>query len=121
MSWQIINVGSGYDLTIGSALFYVNTNHGFISDNIHIGSTTNAGATWVTVYSGKEIYHDIHFLSDNVGYITDRNRILKTTDGGITWNREVGLVNGDFIEIHFKDLNHGWACGLGGTMLKYEK
>jgi photosystem II stability/assembly factor-like uncharacterized protein len=121
LSWQMINVGSGYQLNQCNGLFYVNPNHGFFSDDRQIAMTTDAGIHWNTIYSGKVGFHDIHFLSDSIGYIADVGRIMKTTDGGYTWTREVGLVSGSITEIHFKDANHGWACGLGGVMLKYEK
>jgi photosystem II stability/assembly factor-like uncharacterized protein len=121
LNWQLVNVGTGYNLNYASAVFFVNSNHGLFSDDTKIASTINGGTNWSTVYTGKQIYHDIHFLSDNVGYITDSSRILKTTDGGMTWSRVVGALSGAFIEIHFKDANHGWACGLDGAMFKYEQ
>ena len=66
-----------------------------------------------------DVYRDLHFVSGTTGYITEDKAIYKTQDGGNTWSTAVSLVSNYLIEVHFIDANHGWACGLKGTILKY--
>ena len=120
VDWQIVNTGGVIIPGFGS-VFFPDESHGYISDQLTIASTSNAGSSWTKSYTGMSTYHDIHFFSANTGYITDSLYILKTIDGGLTWNKEVILPGRLIIEIHFTDSNHGWACGPNGTILKYEK
>jgi photosystem II stability/assembly factor-like uncharacterized protein len=121
LTWQSVNVGSGYNFPKVSGLFFVNANHGLFADDKKVASTSDGGLTWNMVYSGQTPYHDIYFLSDSIGYITDRDQILKSTDGGITWTRVVKIGSGIFFELHFTDPNHGWACGGSDVFFKYEQ
>jgi photosystem II stability/assembly factor-like uncharacterized protein len=120
VDWQLINTGTVISPNI-SSVFFPDESHGYISDQLTIASTSNAGSSWTKSYTGTSAYHDIHFVSANTGYITDNQYILKTIDGGLTWNKEVSLSGRVITELHFTDSNHGWACGSNGTLLKYEK
>jgi len=73
------------------------------------------------MYSANPNYHDLHFLDDNLGYMTDGQYVLKTIDGGVTWTKEASIPRGIFYELHFMDINHGWAGGSHGTILKFTR
>jgi len=124
VDWQLIPGAFGNDRNM--AIFFLNSDTGYISSQSFAGQfiqrTQDGGATWTTIftaYGGP--YLDIHFVSDSVGYISEGTRIYKTEDGGNTWASEVHLVSSTLIELHFTDPNHGWACGAGGTILKYSR
>ena len=119
INWNLINTGS--TLFNATSVFFTDTSHGLISDNMSVTSTKNGGSSWTKIYEGTPGFHDIHFISSDTGYITDKTYILKTIDGGISWNKEVVLPWDTFVELHFTDANHGWACSMNGTILKYEK
>ena len=109
------------------AIFFLNSDTGYISRALYYGGnylqrTLDGGVSWTpnfTAYEGP--YLDIHFVSDKTGYISVNRRIYKTEDEGKTWTSEVNLVSNTLIELHFSDPNHGWACGLNGTILKYSR
>jgi photosystem II stability/assembly factor-like uncharacterized protein len=120
VDWQLISTPT-FNFSTSCDVFFLNTNTGYISDELSIGKSINAGSSWSKTFNGVSTYHDIHFVTDNIGYITDRTRIYKTTDGGNTWVKEVALLSNSLIELHFTDANHGWACGDGGTVLKFSQ
>lgn len=119
LSWQLINTGGQFNFSSSGVVFFENLNHGFVADATSVGATINGGVGWNKIYSGESVYHDVHFLDDNIGYVTDGQYILKTVDGGATWKKEVVVPGVQFFELHFTDKNHGWACGSGGTVLKF--
>jgi photosystem II stability/assembly factor-like uncharacterized protein len=121
VDWQPVNTGSEFNFQTSGVVFYVNPNHGFVADEFSVGASVDGGANWNKIYSGSDSYHDLFFLNDSIGYMTDGHYILKTVDGGITWTKEVSVPGIRFLELHFRDANHGWACGDNGVILKYEK
>lgn len=110
---------TGFDFSNGGNVFFRTSTTGFITDQFSFGKTNSGGASWTKTFTGTQTYHDIHFVTDNIGYITDGNRIYKTTDGGTSWKTEVFLVERPMVELHFTDVDHGWACGSDGTVLKF--
>lgn len=50
--------------------------------------TTNAGATWDTVYTTGTLYQ-VYFVNNLIGFAvgTSAVEVIKTTDGGLTWTR----------------------------------
>jgi photosystem II stability/assembly factor-like uncharacterized protein len=119
-TWQPVNTGSGYDLSQGGYVFFLDINNGYMSDNQSISKTTNAGAAWSKLQQGlAHGYHDIHFINTATGYFADYSFIYKTTDAGVSWSKVVSLADRGISEVHFTDVNHGWACGGNGTLLKY--
>ncbi len=124
IDWQRTNTDT-FNLDQGGAIFFLNTDTGYISNNTSIEKTVNGGASWNKVFTcTTSAYHDIHFVSSSVGYITDGSRIFKTSDGGNTWTKVVALaasITNSLIELHFTDPNHGWACGAKGAILKFNQ
>jgi photosystem II stability/assembly factor-like uncharacterized protein len=121
IAWQRVNTDT---ISVdGEGIFFLNADTGYISNSNSIYKTVNAGACWNKIFTGTYgTYHDIHFVSDNVGYITDRQYIFKTTEGGNTWQKVVAPASSknSLMELHFTDVNHGWACGANG-ILKYSE
>ena len=125
MDWQLVNTDT-INLGYGGAIFFINSDTGYLSNDYSIEKTVNGGVSWKKVFTcaySNSVYHDIHFVSESVGYITDGPHIFKTMDGGNTWTKEVALASSSnyLIEMHFTDANHGWACGLKGTILKFSQ
>jgi len=121
VNWQLVNTGNQFNFYVDGVVFFVNVNHGFVADTTSVGVTTNGGTSWNKIYTGSKNYHDLFFLNDNTGYMTDNRYILKTIDGGTTWTKEASIPGTVFFELHFTDANHGWACGSGGTILKFKQ
>lgn len=121
LSW---NLSKAFNMATGAVEFTdLNTGFAVASENnsVSVFKTTNGGSTWQVIYQPLLFTNnlsDIDFLSSSVGYFSMENRIYKTTDGGSTWNVVVALVNRNFVEIHFNDLNHGWASANDGTIVK---
>lgn len=61
---------------------------------------------------------DLHFIDSQNGYLSVGSRLYKTTDGGANWTKIIALGNAAFVEIHFTDASHGWACCTDGSILK---
>jgi photosystem II stability/assembly factor-like uncharacterized protein len=97
----------------------------YVAGDSGVAKTTDGGNTWQKVYNKPPLvstWADIHFLSADIGYLSYGNNIFKTIDGGTSWNKVVtinSITNFQFIEIHFTDVNHGWACGTNGVILKF--
>jgi photosystem II stability/assembly factor-like uncharacterized protein len=90
----------------------------FISKSID-GGTTFSLLSSIPGDIFSDSYTDIHFTDANTGYVSHDKRIYKTTDGGISWKKVVSLGENYIYDIHFTDANHGWACGTGGTILRF--
>lgn len=71
--------------------------------------------------SSKSDWPDMHFFDENNGYVAAGNRIYTTIDGGVNWSKVVALGDKTVVELHFTDVNHGWACGTDGTILIFKK
>jgi photosystem II stability/assembly factor-like uncharacterized protein len=120
VDWQLV-ITTGFNFSNSGSVFFLNTSNGYIADELSIGKTINGGALWSKVFNGTPTYHDIHFVTDNVGYVTDGQHIYKTVNGGTTWTTEVALSSSLILELHFTDVNHGWACGSEGIVLKFNQ
>lgn len=108
------------------AIFFNGVNNGYISNRNNILKTEDGGASWkISFTDPEETTIDIHFVAKEIGYINSIKSIYKTTDGGKTWTREVKLGgsagSSQFVELHFTNANQGWASGLIGNVLKYNR
>ena len=81
--------------------------------------TTDGGDSWIPQESGVTDNLDaVQFVSPTTGWIV--GPILHTTDGGQTWTpqtAEPGCSN--LYDLHFVDIDHGWAAGKDGVVCKY--
>jgi photosystem II stability/assembly factor-like uncharacterized protein len=121
---------SGWDF--GFSVQFIDENNGWITvfngslANISSGilRTTNGGVDWTEVHSIPNIVPFIFFVNPVTGWMIETYFgslpvIKKTTDGGFSWVTQYGPVSGEiFNRIHFSDLNHGWAVGEEGIILR---
>lgn len=117
-SWrsQSIPVSTG-DL---EAVTFVDANTGWlVGDNGVILHTINGGAVWSQQESGVTSSLDaVQFVSPTTGWIV--SPILHTTDGGETWTSQTTEPGcSGFFDLHFVDIDHGWAVGANGVVCKY--
>jgi photosystem II stability/assembly factor-like uncharacterized protein len=107
------------------AIFALNDQFCFASGRSQVARTSDGGAIWQTSIfptTRSLVVTDVHFVSNSTGYVCSDNKIFKTIDGGSTWNKVVSIntiPNFAFVEIHFTDAAHGWACGTNGVVLKF--
>lgn len=117
-SWtnQAIPVSTG-DLT---AVTFVNANTGWIvGGGGLILHTSNGGARWIQQESGVTGgFNAVRFVSTTTGWIV--SPILHTSDGGETWTPQAAEPGCTGLrDLHFVDIDHGWAVGDNGVVCKY--
>ncbi len=106
--WYNMNVSFG-----GGAIFFKDLNNGIIGNY----KTTNAGESWVfmgNITGGSSL----SFPLQTTGYGTNANYILKTTSFGDNWVTQINPTSQFLNSISFPDVNTGFACGGGGTLIK---
>ncbi len=99
------------------------------TDNLHGWVTGGPGIVWRTIDGGnnweqlteKGFGGDLSFFDNNNGYILSGSKIYKTTDGGKTLDKQSSIHKGVIVEIHFTNLNHGWAVGSNGGVYRFSK
>jgi len=103
-----------------NAVTFVNTNTGWaVGDDGAILHTTNGGTLWSQQESGAtRDLQAVQFLSPTTGWIV--GSILHTTDGGENWaSQSVEPACTGFRDLHFVDMDHGWAVGVNGVVCQY--
>ena len=127
--YRTINGGSFWEIynrpTPSGALLitYSSLPFGYITAPNTVYRTADNGNSWQTVFTGNPqagYYIDVAWLDDQVAYMSYGNRIYKTVNGGGQWTVVAALGQGVFIEVHFTDANHGWACGSDGIILRFK-
>lgn len=91
-----------------------------------VDRTTDGGLTWTTLWSEvaplQNIFSDIFFTDSLNGWVVGEastvGEIRRTTDGGTTWTVDTSGTS-PLNAVYFVDVNTGWACGDGGTILKF--
>lgn len=111
--------------TLSAMLFgvdFASPNFGVIGAEEKIFSTNNAGSSWATFTTGYELFSAVKTFSNGTAYVggSDEN-IYKTTNYGAEWAMEFnGAGESHLYRIRFTDDGAGFACGSGGTILKYD-
>jgi photosystem II stability/assembly factor-like uncharacterized protein len=105
-----------------SGMHFLDTLNGWVSGTGVLLKTTDGGANWTEVAASGSRY--VRFLDYRNGWAGD-----KTTDGGQTWVTQPTLPvgsSGGFAttnpvggDAFFVDINHGWAVGFRGSILRY--
>ena len=125
-NWVPQNSGTLHSL---SSVYFIDDMTGYaVGDSGTILKTTDGGTNWVPQNSGTKYYlSSIHFPAADIGFIAgyggeDTIKIFKTDNGGVTWiekySNYVSSYWGGFLnEIHFPDVNTGYAVGgyYGGS------
>jgi photosystem II stability/assembly factor-like uncharacterized protein len=83
--------------------------------------TTDGGNNWFALKNGPlgqgYSYESVYFINALTGWYGGfGNHIYKTTNGGITFDSV--YVLGEFMDMHFKDINTGLVTGGGGEIFK---
>ncbi len=113
-------------------VYFIDANNGFaVGEFGRVLKTTNGGTTWTMhgapFNSGNQGFYGIHFTSNLIGYIAGYNydigqaAIYKTTDGGSSWSLNYSSAVDYLVDIHFGDINTGYAlpeANNGGKFLK---
>jgi photosystem II stability/assembly factor-like uncharacterized protein len=128
--YRSVNNGTDwFQLTAPSSTTYrgvhfFNGSTGFIvGDDGNILRTTNAGASWTTVFSsgGKLVAIDFFDRENGIAIgepIGDGTEIFATRDGGVTWSRTKGHAPFILGNVVMTDRNTGFAVGWGGAIIK---
>lgn len=102
------------------AIQFTDALHGWLAGASGTYRTEDGGQNFQQIFSGQQS-GDIHFFDNNNGYLMSDSKIYRTTDGGKTHTQLCSLQKGQVIEIHFTDLNHGWAIGSSGYVYIFVK
>lgn len=115
-----------------SGVHFVDTLNGWICGSLfgsprpgeitrRVDRTTDGGTTWTTQFREvgplTNVSWDVYFVDNLKGWVVGTD-IRRTSDGGATWTVDTSGTL-DLQGVHFVDANNGWACGDGGTILKY--
>jgi len=88
-----------------------------------IAKTTDGGANWQEVFNEttRNSVSGIWFVNASTGYMARGNGIFKSSDGGVSWSKVIAINSSQcgFMDIFFTDANHGWACSVGGQIVRF--
>ena len=107
---------------IGAAIYFLDSNRGWIAGYHREISRTSDGTLWQTIDTGFDYHYlDIHFLDENTGFMTTKEgQILKTNNSGDTWYVAHNISPIELHSITFINQEKGFVCGDAGTLLKTE-
>jgi photosystem II stability/assembly factor-like uncharacterized protein len=83
-----------------------------LSDQGEIGISTDGGIKWKPYKLGlRGSLSTLYFMDNSNGWMVLNDRTLLTThDGGLTWSKIAdAFTQARVTQLHFNDLNHGWA------------
>jgi photosystem II stability/assembly factor-like uncharacterized protein len=91
-----------------------------VGDSGWILNTADGGSVWSQQTSGVTSSLDaVQFLSSVTGWIV--GPILHTADGGAIWaTQSADPACTGLRDLHFVDVDHGWAVGTDGTVCRYQ-
>jgi photosystem II stability/assembly factor-like uncharacterized protein len=110
--------------TLSALLFgvdFASNSFGVVGGEEKMFATNNGGSSWSTYTTGYENFYATKAFSNGTAYVggTDED-IYITTNFGQTWTMDHNGGSSTLYRIRFTDNNTGFACGSGGTILKYE-
>jgi photosystem II stability/assembly factor-like uncharacterized protein len=121
-SWEIVDLPLSSN-EYGTSIQFVSPEVGFISANNYILKTTDRAETWSKTYISGYIPNSLWFTDSINGWCVGRTMYngfaLRTTDGGANWNNVPLETDHELLDVFFTALENGWACGDGGTILKW--
>jgi photosystem II stability/assembly factor-like uncharacterized protein len=109
----------GFNLT---AVHMFDFRHGFAVGDDVILETNNAATSWTVVPdSGNFVsfLYGVTFVGRNKGWAVGSgdNKILITLNGGGSWEPVSNPATQPLLDVAFVDGSHGWAVGVGGTIV----
>ncbi len=93
---------------------------GIVVGGGQIALSTDAGASWTSVYNTGGSQMNAISLSDSLhGWAVASDEVLKTVDGGVTWAEQPLPTSAHYYlqAVNSLDSNHGWIAG-DGTILR---
>ncbi len=120
ITWDSLNIRFDEDTLEFAEMFFTDKQNGFVggskSGKQFLMKTANNGASWDDItpeFAQFREIHAIHFTDARNGFASNGQNLYKTTNGGQTWS----FINIDFYinDIHFLDMNTGFASGTGGN------
>jgi photosystem II stability/assembly factor-like uncharacterized protein len=102
--------------SIGTALYFLDSNTGLISGNGEVYKTTNGGTSWASVSTEGVSFVDYYFVSSSIGIAVANDgeahqSIWRTTDGGSGWTNVYHEENYVFNAVWFISETTGFAAG----------
>lgn len=106
-------------------LYFANDNTGFVSNQLGVYRTNNAGTNWNLCLNASDYaygylsFKKLHFFDVNTGiFLSDSGKIYKTTDSGSNWSISYVDHLTSFKDITFSNSNTGFAVGLEGKFYR---
>ncbi len=117
-NWTVVpNFGGGFGL-----IDFLNPTTGLVSNSNAVYKTTDGGATWTPIFSlGGQVFIDVDMITANDIYLSGADQIFKSVNGGTSYTRVLSSAANGIVEIHFTDVNTGWACGRNGAIYRYKQ
>ncbi|MBU1680142.1 MAG: T9SS type A sorting domain-containing protein [Bacteroidetes bacterium] len=103
-------------------IFFLNPDTGWGRKKNILYRTFDGGVNLENMGPASVSYSGTYFVSPEIGWTHYTSRISKTTDGGLSLSWKVELAvdpENPITSMHFIDYNHGWAVGLGGSIIRY--
>ncbi len=99
---------------------FASTSFGVVGGEEKMFATNNGGSSWTTYTTGYENFYAAASFTNGTAYVggTDED-IYITSDYGQTWTMDHNGGSATLYRIRFTENNTGFACGSGGTILKY--
>ena len=123
MSWQ--NVYTDISAFFMSNYFLTDSIGFLLAVSGEILKTTDGGFVWLpqNTNGNNDAKRSMQFVNSNIGYAVGGNGlspgfVLKTIDGGSNWTLDYASSE-TLIDVYLPSPNVGYACGEGGTILKY--
>lgn len=111
--WTIINFNTVY--TGFNCVKFINTQTGFVTSNLGVFKSTDAGLTWNQSLSSNKIIMSIDFIDLSTGYCSGYDGVIyKTINGGTNWITVNSGASFDIYSIHFRNANTGTIVGSSG-------
>jgi photosystem II stability/assembly factor-like uncharacterized protein len=126
-TWTIVKDDEGAML---KSIFFASSDTGYaVGETGTVLKTTNGGADWTAISLPSPLnqrdYNSVYFIDHTTGILLgglpaadSTQTLLRTTDGGSTWDvlkDETGPVLKD---VHFSNVNDGFAVGEWATVLQ---
>ncbi|MEO8446893.1 MAG: YCF48-related protein [bacterium] len=110
-------------LITGHTLSFVNTQTGYLCNNVSLYKTTNGGPIypggWITTGSFSAGGIKVSTIDSNFVYVSGGGGFFsKSENGGATWSQMYSPVRNNIYDLFFINKDTGFACGDSGVVLR---